>query len=135
MPSLLFTFSTNSLPSLFNHLRRRLKETLSITISGGLGSSLYRLGADPTENTVSLQFRYCYRGVFTSPLHINGSSIVACVFISVGTYLPNRCLAMNYSGYQASCHSIKWAIHMYGHDDPRKSHRRHTRTGTLFRPS
>jgi hypothetical protein len=34
------------------------------------------------------------------PLHRNGSfSIVACVFISTGTCLPSRCLAMNvYTG-------------------------------------
>jgi hypothetical protein len=33
------------------------------------------------------------------------SSIVVCVFISTGMCLPSRCLAMNYSGFQASCHS------------------------------
>jgi hypothetical protein len=34
--------------------------------------------------------------MFTSPLHRNGSSsTVACVFISVGTCLPSRCLAVN----------------------------------------
>jgi hypothetical protein len=38
-------------------------------------------------------------GVFTSPLHRNGSSIVVCVFITAGTCLLSRCLAMNvYSG-------------------------------------
>jgi hypothetical protein len=31
------------------------------------------------------------------------SSIVACVFISTGTCLPSHCIAMNYSGFQASC--------------------------------
>jgi hypothetical protein len=38
--------------------------------------------------------------MFTSPLHTNGiSSVVACIFISAGTGLPSRCLAMNfYSG-------------------------------------
>jgi hypothetical protein len=62
-------------------------------ISAGLGST-------PKENTASQHFLYCYRGVFTPPLHRNGSSsIVACVFISAGTCLPSRCLAMNvYSG-------------------------------------
>jgi hypothetical protein len=33
-----------------------------------------------------------------------GSPIVACMFISEGTCLPSCCLAMNYSGLQASCH-------------------------------
>jgi hypothetical protein len=45
--------------------------------------------------------------VFTSSLHRNGSSsIVACVFISAETCLPSSCLAMNYLGFQASCHII-----------------------------
>jgi hypothetical protein len=65
-----------------------------------LRSSLYSLEMATTENTISQQFLYCYRGAFTSTLHTNGSSfIVACVFISAGTYLPSCCLAMNvYSG-------------------------------------
>jgi hypothetical protein len=33
------------------------------------------------------------------------SFIVWCVFISEGTCLPSRCLAMNYSGFQASCYN------------------------------
>jgi hypothetical protein len=39
--------------------------------------------------------------MLTSTLHGNGSSsIVACVFISAGTCLPSRCLAMNvYSSF------------------------------------
>jgi hypothetical protein len=39
-----------------------------------------------------------------------GSSIVACIFISAGNSLPNRCLAMNYSGFQASCHIMFGAM-------------------------
>jgi hypothetical protein len=51
--------------------------------SAGLRSSLYNLGAAPTENTASKQFLYCYRDVFNSTLHRNGISyIVVCVFIS-----------------------------------------------------
>jgi hypothetical protein len=39
---------------------------------------------------------YCSEGVFTAPLHSNGSySIVAFVFIAAGMCLPSRCLAMN----------------------------------------
>jgi hypothetical protein len=46
--------------------------------------------------------------MFTSLLHRNGSSsIVVCVFISAGTCLPICYIAMNYSGFQASCHNIK----------------------------
>jgi hypothetical protein len=33
-----------------------------------------------------------------------GSSIM-CVFISMGTCLASRCLAVNYSGFQASCYN------------------------------
>jgi hypothetical protein len=36
------------------------------------------------------------QGVFTSPLHSNGSyAIVACVFVAVGMCLPSHCLAVN----------------------------------------
>jgi hypothetical protein len=39
---------------------------------------------------------YCLEGLFTAPLHSNGSySIVAYVFVAAGMCLPNRCLAMN----------------------------------------
>jgi hypothetical protein len=38
-------------------------------------------------------------------LEIN-SSIFAFMFISTGTFLLSCCLAMNYSGFQASCHNI-----------------------------
>jgi hypothetical protein len=39
---------------------------------------------------------YCWEGVFTLPLHSNGSySIVACVFVVAGMCLPSRYLAMN----------------------------------------
>jgi hypothetical protein len=59
----------------------------------GLGSSLYILGADPTENTVS---------IVIAQQHLHFS----CLFIAAGTFLPSRCLAMNvYSGFQASCHN------------------------------
>jgi hypothetical protein len=54
---------------------------------------LYDYLAWTTQKTQSL---YCWEGVFTAPLHSNGSySIVACVFISAGMCLPSRCLAMN----------------------------------------
>jgi hypothetical protein len=65
-------------------------------VSASLGSSLYSLRAAPTENTRSQRFLCCCRGVLNSLLHRNGSSsIVTCVFISVGTCLLSRCLAMN----------------------------------------
>jgi hypothetical protein len=40
----------------------------------------------------------CWEGVFTAPLHSNGSySIVARVFVATGMCLPSRCLAMDVS--------------------------------------
>jgi hypothetical protein len=50
------------------------------TPSTGLGSSLYSLAPDPTENTV-----------------YNYSSIVACIYVVAGTCVPNRCLAIDVS--------------------------------------
>jgi hypothetical protein len=42
----------------------------------------------------------------------NKYSIVACLFIAMGTCIPGHCLAMNvYSDFQASCDNIK-----LGHD-------------------
>jgi hypothetical protein len=56
---------------------------------------------------------YCWEGVFTAPLHNDGScSIVACIFVAEGMCLPSRCLAnghllwFHYSGFRASCHNI-----------------------------
>jgi hypothetical protein len=41
-----------------------------------------------------------------SLLHRNdSSSAVTCMFISAGICLLNDCLAMNYSGFQVSCHN------------------------------
>jgi hypothetical protein len=42
------------------------------------------------------QTLYCCEGVFTAPLHSDGSYlIVACVFFAVGMCLPSRCLSVN----------------------------------------
>jgi hypothetical protein len=39
---------------------------------------------------------YCWEGVFTAPLHSNGSySIVAYIFVAAGMCQPSHCLAMN----------------------------------------
>jgi hypothetical protein len=38
---------------------------------------------------------YCWEGVFTAPLHSNGCSIVACIFVAAEMCLPILCLAMN----------------------------------------
>lgn len=70
------------LPSLLSSLRLRSQETPLIIISAGLGSSLYSLGKDPTEDTVYIVISQQYL-------------IVACLFVTEGTCLPSRLLAMN----------------------------------------
>jgi hypothetical protein len=62
---------------------------------------LYSHFARTTQKTETL---CCLEGLFIAPLHGNGSySIVACIFIAVGVYLPTRCLAMNvYSDFSIS---------------------------------
>jgi hypothetical protein len=52
---------------------------------------LYNHFERTTQKTV-----YCWEGVFTEPLHSNGSySIVACIFVAAGMCLPSRSLVMN----------------------------------------
>jgi hypothetical protein len=75
--------------------------------SAGLGSSLYSLGSDPTENTVCIVIAQqyldccllirCSGNLFTESLHSN-----------------ERLLWISYSGFQASCHSIKIANKPFG---------------------
>jgi hypothetical protein len=48
------------------------------------------------RTTQKTQPLYCSEGVFTAPLHSNGSySIVACLFVAAIMSLQNRCLAMD----------------------------------------
>jgi hypothetical protein len=51
--------------------------------------------------TQKTQRLYWCKGVFTAPLHNNGSfSIFACVFVAAGICLPSRCLTTNvYSNF------------------------------------
>jgi hypothetical protein len=54
---------------------------------------LYNNLARTTQKTQPL---YCWEGVFTAPLHSDGSySIISYVFVAAGMCLPSRCLAMN----------------------------------------
>jgi hypothetical protein len=84
----------NSLPSLLNHLRLPSQETPSF----GLRSS-YSLGADPTENAVSIvitqQCLYC-------------CLLIRCRGNLFSESLPSneRHIWLSYSGFQTSCHSI-----------------------------
>jgi hypothetical protein len=71
--SSLLQLPTILLPSGLNYLTAISRGTL-IYSSAGLGSSLYNLQADPTQNTVS--------------------SIVAWVFVSAGTCSPSCCSKM-----------------------------------------
>jgi hypothetical protein len=59
------------------------------------------------------QSLYCWEGVFTAPLHENGSySIAACVFIAAGIYLPSRCLVINiYSDFTIPAFGCHVAIY------------------------
>jgi hypothetical protein len=94
-----FKSQLNSLPTLPNHLRLPSQETPSIIPSAGLGSSLYTIRADPTENTVSIViaqqcldcclFIRCCGNLFTESLPSN-----------------DRLLWLSYSGFQASYHII-----------------------------
>jgi hypothetical protein len=91
------------LPFLLNHLRLPTLTILSQAhIPAGwrlenqltlLNWTLFFLFERTTQKTLPL---YCWKGVFTAPLHSNGSySIVACVFFAAGMCLTSRCLAMN----------------------------------------
>jgi hypothetical protein len=52
----------------------------------------YNPSARTTQKTQPL---CCWKGMFTAPLHSNGSySYVACIF-AAGMWSPSRCLAMN----------------------------------------
>jgi hypothetical protein len=107
--------STDSLPSLLNQLRLPSQETLSIIPSAVPGSSLHSLDSGPKE-TLSI----IPSAVPGSSLHSLGSvqqktqfpsllpnnpSIVYYVFVAARTRLPSRCLVMNYSCFQTSCHN------------------------------
>jgi hypothetical protein len=87
------------------HLQRVFQFWQQLTLCFKLCYLKY-LGRNHTENTVSELFLYFYRSMFTSPLHRNGSFLVlrACTFPREPVY--SRCLAMNYSGSQASCHTM-----------------------------
>jgi hypothetical protein len=67
--------------------------------SAGLRSSLYTLGADPTENTVSIVIAQQY---------LNCCLFIPCRGNLFTESLPSneRLLWLHYSGFQASCHNI-----------------------------
>jgi hypothetical protein len=77
---------------------------------------LYNHFARTTEKTHPL---YCREGVFSAPLHSNGSySIVDCVFVASEMCLPSRCLAMSiYSDFAISASGRNVTIRYTRSDD------------------
>jgi hypothetical protein len=80
-------------------------------------SLLYNHFAWTTQKT---QLLYCSEGMFTAPLHNNGSYlIVACVFFAAGMCLLSRCLAMNVccdftiQAFRATCHNNLFSMHCH----------------------
>jgi hypothetical protein len=71
----------------------------NFTISAGPGFSLYRLGADPTENSVSIVIAQKY---------FDCCFLIRCRGNLFTKLLPSneRLLCLHYSGFQASCHII-----------------------------
>jgi hypothetical protein len=71
---------------------------LDSTTTASFGTLPYNHFARTTGKTQDL---YCWKGVFTVPLHSNGNYlIVSCVFIAARMCLQSHCLAMNvYSGF------------------------------------
>jgi hypothetical protein len=99
-----------SLPTLLNHL---MPSQETIIIPAGMESSLYSLGEDPTQNTVSIvtaqqYFDCCLfirrrRNLFTESLPSN-----------------ERLIWLRYSGFQTSCHSI-YSVQKRPREQPAKS--------------
>jgi hypothetical protein len=97
------------IPALPSSYPGRLASRNSIN-SNDLLCTFYIHWARTTQKTQPL---YCWEGVFTAPLHSNGSySIVACIFRCCGNVfieqLPsNGCLLwFHYFGFRESCHNI-----------------------------
>jgi hypothetical protein len=66
---LTFKSQLNSVSSLLSHLPLPSQETPSVVIPAGLGSSLYSLKSDPTENTVS---------IFIAQLYLDCCLLISC---------------------------------------------------------
>jgi hypothetical protein len=73
-------------------LGTRLHWTKFCTATANFGTLPYNHFARTMQKTKRL---HCWEGVFTAPLYSKGRySIVACVFVAEGMFLPNRCLAI-----------------------------------------
>jgi hypothetical protein len=115
--SFLLPLPTISLPSLLKYLRR---PQLSTDCSRGTPELCGLFSTEllfittlhgPNRKHRFQEYFYC---VFTDPSLRNG---FFCCFLSVrfhGNCLPSRCIAVNYSGFQASCHNIKMDLRETG---------------------
>jgi hypothetical protein len=84
-------------PSVLNHLQLSSSSDSLNSDSAELGSSLYSLGADPTENTVSIVIAQQF---FACCLLIR-----CCANVFIELLSSNeRLLWLRYSGFQASCY-------------------------------
>jgi hypothetical protein len=79
--------------------------------------SLYSLGTALTENIASSIFAFWFTAAEMCLTHgciatsaalptENTALLLLRAFASLGMYLLSRCLTMNFSGFQASCHNI-----------------------------
>jgi hypothetical protein len=87
----------HTMSSLLHHLRLPPPETRSVLPAAW--DPRYIASWRSQQNTPSPNNSSIVIECFTSLLHRNGSSIIACMFISAGTFISSRCVAMNvYSG-------------------------------------
>jgi hypothetical protein len=89
--------TTDLLPSLLNHIQMPPEETQ--LFSPGSGFLLHSLGADPTENTVS---------IITAQEYLDCCLFIRCTGnLFTESLLSNKHLLwLRYSGFQSSCHNI-----------------------------
>jgi hypothetical protein len=85
------------LPNLLNHLRLPAQKNPLVITSAGLEFSLYSLGEDVTENTVS---------IVTAQQYLDFCLFILCRGNLFAEWLTGyeRLLWLRYSGFQASCH-------------------------------
>jgi hypothetical protein len=116
-------YSLLQLPSLLTYLRRpQPSTTCSLgtqlnSNSSCVRSSLYSIGAVTTENIApsviacwftAVQMCLAHRCVATSAVRTteNTTLLLLRTFASAGMCLPSLWLAIKYSAFQASCHTI-----------------------------
>jgi hypothetical protein len=93
------------LPSLLNHSAAISRGSQYFISLSGLRSSLYSLGTDPTENTVSIVIAQQYLGFCLR---------ICCRRKLFTESLPSneRLPCLNHYGFQASCHNMFCYFHI-----------------------